>query len=396
VPGTPPYGTTEDFYAWWEPTNEWVNFKNTTVAPVWSTANVLGAVNGEGSFIPGKGYLVEYAATGTKQFTGTLNKDDISVSGLGISTGPGIYYGSHLLGNPYPSALVWNNGNWALNNIVGTAKVWNETNASYTDIAPNGIIPALNGFMVQVSSGTGSLTIPASARVHNGTAWYKSSGEPYVMLVAGDAEGHTAQESVIRFHSEATAGFDPAFDAWFRPGHAPHFYSVAGSDQLSTIALPGAGGSVQIPFHFVKNNASQFTITAGTISGIHGPVLLKDLKTNSVQDLAENPVYSFTSVAGDEPGRFLVTFSHVGLDEPGVKQPFSVYAAGSDLMVRCKTGTMPAGELFVYNMMGQTVARQQLGSSNPAKISLAVPSGFYLVKVVAGENIATVKVFINR
>ena len=62
--------TNYDFYAWWEPTNVWVNYKNTSVAPTWATANILGATSGGDNFIPGKGYLVSYAtaAAGTKQF----------------------------------------------------------------------------------------------------------------------------------------------------------------------------------------------------------------------------------------------------------------------------------------------------------------------------------------
>ena len=386
-----------DFFAWWEPTNEWVNFKNTGTTPTWNDANENSL-----NFIPGKGYLVEYATDAigidSKQFSGTLNYSSITVSNLGISTGTN--NGWHLLGNPFTSALKWNDGNWALSNITATAKIWNEANASYTSIAYDfppysDIIPALNGFMVEVTNGTNSLTIPTAARVHNATAWYKSSEDPSILLVANDLTGQTAQESIIRFDNAATTGFDPAFDSHFLPGYAPLFYSVAGDDQLSTNALPESGGNVQVPFDFIKNEGVNFTIEAKTISDIQGPVILNDLKTGASQDLTINRVFSFTSATGDNPNRFLITFSHVGIGKTTTLQPISVYTAENTIYISSKTGTALAGDVYVYNMMGQLIMQQKLNGSNLTKISLNVSAGYYLVKVITGENVYSGKVFIN-
>ena len=51
--------TNYDFYAWREPDNTWINFKNTSTSPTWNETN------GNTSFAPGKGYLVAYASSGT-------------------------------------------------------------------------------------------------------------------------------------------------------------------------------------------------------------------------------------------------------------------------------------------------------------------------------------------
>ncbi|MEI7724795.1 MAG: T9SS type A sorting domain-containing protein [Bacteroidota bacterium] len=383
-----------DFFAWWEPTNVWVNYKNTTIAPTWATGNVLGATSGAGNFIPGKGYLVEYLAASTKEFSGTLNNANITVSNLAISSGTN--KGWHLLGNPFTSAITWATG-WSLNHINTTAKIWNESSASYHDVLTGEIIPALNGFMVQVVDGfggTNSLTIPTSARTHNATGWYKSTDNPTIVLLAHDLTGQTAQESIIRFSNEATAGFDPAFDSHFLPGYAPLFYSVAGTDQLSTNALPQSGGNVQIPFSFVKNDGASFTIEAKKITDINGPVILKDLKTNTTQDLTVKPVYSFTSSASDDPNRFLLTFSHVGIGENTNIQPISVYTTGNSVYVSNKTGST-AGTVYVYNMMGQLIMQQKLTSDLTA-ISVKAGTGYYLVKVISGNQVFSGKVFINQ
>ena len=386
--------TNYDFYAWWEPTNQWVNYKNTGTTPTWETANILGVTSEAGNFIPGKGYLVEYAATDTKQFTGTLNKDDITVSSLAISSGANS--GWYLLGNPFSSALTWGTGAWSLLNINATAKVWKESTAAYVDVAAgSGIIPSLNGFMVQVTSGTGSLKIPIAARVHDATtAWYKSSGDPSISLVATDVAGQTAQESIIRFNNEATTGFDNDFDSHFLAGYAPQFYSVAGSEMLSTNVLPEAGGSVQVPFNFIKNDGETFTIQVKTITDIQGPVILSDLKTGTSQDLTVNPVYVFSSVAGDAPNRFVLKFSSVGINDTQNENPFTVFASNKEIFVISNNG-IAEGNALVYNMMGQLMAQQKLNNGNQTKISLNATTGYYIVKVVTNENAYSSKVFVK-
>ena len=381
--------TNYDFYTWWEPTNIWVNYKNTTTYPTWNDANA-----GSPNFIPGKGYLVEYAATSTKQFTGTLNNSAVTVSGLSLTSG---YDGWNLVGNPFTSAIKWNDGSvWTVPaNFASTAKIWNEAGAAYIDVAPSGFIPALNGFMVQVLSGSpASITIPATARVHNSASWYKSTENPSILLVANDPSGQTAQESIIRFDNAATAGFDPASDSRFLAGYAPMFYSMAGNEKLSTNTLPESGGNVQIPFTFIKNDGVNFTIEAKNITDINGPVFLKDLKTNTTQDLTVKPVYSFTSSTNDDPNRFLLTFSHVGIGENSSAQPISVYTTSNNVYVSNKTGST-AGNVYVYNMMGQLIMQQNLTSDLTA-ISVKAGTGYYLVKVVTSNHAYSGKVFINQ
>ncbi|MEI7726785.1 MAG: hypothetical protein WCK09_16870, partial [Bacteroidota bacterium] len=139
---TDPY----DFYCWAEPSNLWVNYKNTTIAPTWNTAN------GSTNFTVGRGYLVAYDAAGLTSFSGKLNVADVSKPSLTYT--PASYSGDvtagfNLLGNPFSCALKWSTG-WSKTNIAANAKIWNELGAAYVDIAANGIIPATQGFMVEV------------------------------------------------------------------------------------------------------------------------------------------------------------------------------------------------------------------------------------------------------
>ena len=56
---------------------------------------------------------------------------------------------------------------------------------------------------------------------------------------------------------------------------------------------------------------------------------------------------------------------------------------------------MLKGEAIVYNMIGQPMLRQPLDENALTKISLSGCIGYYLVKVLTGENVYSVKVFIN-
>lgn len=392
-----PTSNTEDFYAWWESTNEWVNYKNASgTAPVWGTANVLGGTNGAGNFIPGKGYLVEYSTDGTRSFTGTLNTANINLSNFVISTG--YNRGWHLLGNPFPSALTWGTADWSLNHINTTAKIWREDWQSYIDIpAGTGAIPPLNGFMVQVTagfSGNNSLTIPTAAQSHTTETWYKAGDEHSIELRATDLTGHSVQQSIVKFDNNATAGFDPTCDSHFIPGGAAQFYSVAGAEPLSTNVLPQPGTELQIPFDFIPGASGGFSISVGGLRSLTGPVYLTDLKTGTITDLTLTPVYTFQSATGDDPHRFLLGFSRVGVISHEAPEPVRVYASGGTIRIDSPGRQPLSGTVSVYDMVGRCLLSQPLEGSS-ATVNPSFTAGYCLVRVVTGTCTVIKKVWMD-
>jgi hypothetical protein len=376
--------TAYDFYCWYEPANQWVNYKNTSTPPTWNTAN--GSLN----FTPGIGYFAAYDAEGTKSFTGKLNVADVPVSGLTI-TGGGINRSWHLLGNPFGSALTWDaSAPWNLTNIAGVAKIWNELNQSYSDLSssPSSVIPATNGFMVQVSSETGNLVLPAAKRVHSSVAFYKTTTEGLLLKAIGVAEGN-AQESRVILNPASTAGFDMMFDGEFLKGYAPEFYSIVNGQKLSTNSIPDLNNTTEIPFGFVKTSGNDFRIEATGVETLPEKAYLKDLKTGTVTDLSQNPVYAFTSSEGDNPERFLLKFGNVGI--PGHEQNFLKAWYSQGKLILSNTG----GEAFVeiYNMAGQQVY-QCTTCSNPIQLSLS--AGIYFARVTSKMQVKTVKFFVGQ
>lgn len=371
-----------DFYKWDEVSDTWLNQK------------VAG--NNITSFVPGTGYLVAYQSTLNTTFQGTLNTGNITAGNLTMSGGT--YSGWNLLGNPYSSSIQWNDGvNWIVPpEFAATAKVWNEPAAAYVDVAPNGIIPKFNGFMVQVLSGSpATMIIPAAARVIDFTPFYKEAGEN-LKLVAYDLTGNSAQECVIGANEKATAGFDRDFDSRFLSGYAPQFYAIAGDEKLSTDVVAEIGGSTVIELGFVKNTQSQFSIGLDPASMMPGvSVFLTDKKTGTVTELKENAEYAFSSEEGDEPNRFLLHFNMLGVEEPANTGMVDVYSYTGNIFIN--SGLDEEADVAVSNLLGQVVLEGRAKENSMTMLNgSSLPAGVYMVKVSSAGTVTGKKILINQ
>jgi len=368
-----------DFFAWDEVNDMWLNQK------------VAG--NNITSFVPGRGYLAAYQNTPGRNFTGQVTTTDVTVNNLTMSGGT--YSGWNLLGNPYNSSLKWNDGTiWTVPaTIAATAKVWNEPTAAYVDIDPGENIPAFNGFMVQVLSGSpASLTIPVAARVHDFLSIYKDV-PGNLKLVAYDRTGNTAQECVIGANDQATGGYDRDFDSRFLAGYAPKFYALAGGEMLSTHIVPALNTASAIDLGFEKNGQTEFSI--GLENAIPGlTVYLTDKKTGITTELKDGVEYSFISQEGDEPNRFLLHFSPLSIEDPGNVNPFEVYSTGDQ--IRILSHAEGESELYVTNLVGQVVLAGRAGEGMTTVNAASLTNGVYLVNLASSKGIVSHKVIINK
>jgi len=374
-----PVAGNDDLYEWDESTNMWLNYNNGTF--------------GDSQFLKGKGYLVAYKTTATKSFTGTLNNANVPVSSLSKDNN-----GWQLLGNPFSCALLWNNttADWNLSDVNETAKIWNESNASYTDISAGGVIPAMQGFMVQATASGASLTIPLSDRTHSSTAWYKDAETNKIKLTVYDTEGNTAQESIIKVAEDATTGFDTQYDSHFLKGYAPQFYSVVGDDHYSTNTIPRLTALSTIPFNFIKNSSSSYYIKAEGINSITTgeQVYLTDLKTNHTQLLNDNPVYYFTAEDGDVAQRFELHINGVTA-VPNVNQTdgVQVFAYGKTVYLHGQQNLN--GNVSIFNTLGQQVYTGVLNGAAKQQIRLNQQHGVYFVRLKENNRVITKKIFIQ-
>ncbi|MCX6278557.1 MAG: T9SS type A sorting domain-containing protein [Bacteroidetes bacterium] len=404
---TPDPATSYDFFAWYEPTGEWVNFKNTTDPTTWNTAN------GNNNFTAGKGYLVEYTGAGlTKQFAGNLNAG--AVSPALTKTGSVTYAGYNFAGNPYPSAIDWkaatgwtrsslvvNGGGysmWILNDAVGQYGTCNS--ASFSTEPNNGVtryIPVGQGFMVLAAS-AGTLGMADGIRIHADQAYLKSTDEIANILrinVAGNANTYS-DEIVIEFgHPTADGGAGKMFSFYET---APSLYTVKPDGNYS-IDFRGEPGAVTIPLSFKAGADGNYALTASQLESFTSStaITLEDLKAAKMQNLMQNPSYTFSSAKTDDAARFLLHFGGAfSVNDKEKEQPVSIYGSGNSVNIANKSGVALKGEAIVYNMIGQQVTQRRLDENPLTKISLNGSTGYYFVKVITNENTYSGKVFINQ
>lgn len=379
-----------DFYAWSEKYNNWINFKN-NITPLFTDSDV----NGSSLFVLGKGYMAAYKTADTKVFSGALNVSDVTISGLTVTGTTQSNRSWHLLGNPFTSALTWYTG-WPQSNIGGVANIWNEAGKSYTPVSANGIIPAGNGFMVQANLNGASLTIPAANRVHSAQAWYKRSDYPVIQLFAHNLDNASFQESQVRLNPESTTGFDFEYDGNFLPGYAPSFYSVMEGENLMVNSIPEFTAETVIPFRFVKNEGTNFTIEAKGIESLNSNdiLFLKDKKLGIDYNMSANNIYSFTSLTGDDAARFeLHLGSYTGINETASGYGFNIYAADGKLNIQ--SPQQSGGKVEVFDMAGRIIAAGRVNPGANTQIDIHCKTGVYIVRVLTGEGISNTKILVR-
>lgn len=362
-------GANDDLFWYDETQHLWMNYK-------------------EGSFTTftnGYGYLCAYENTSTKSFSGTPNHSDLTFTNLSRTSNRGY----HALGNPFQSALKWNDGNWALTDVNSNAYLLNN-GGTYSTISANGIIPSNQGFFVRVLSGTNSVTIPKAARVHDNTPWYKSGNAGLrLSLNAHSTTDHTYVESGFLANESATLGFDEVWDGFYLNGinGAPKMYLMIEGEKLSLNALPEFRGSYEIGF--IKGNSDDYRMTFGGFEDLVGTsAVLTDLKTGIVVDVTSAEEYLFSSQSSDPEIRFLVSFDMVGLPESAAKD-VKAYSFGGLLYIQSVEKNF---RVETFSLTGQKLMDIQTRST---QIPLSVAPGVYIVRITGSNQTHTQKIFVD-
>ncbi len=342
----------------------------------------------------GKGYMVAPASPGiTATFTGSLNTGDQTITGL-TRTGATTYSGFNLEGNPFPSAIKWDNS-ISITNLDDFAWYWN--GSAYISLARStgtGIIAAEQGFFVRVLSGSGSFTIPNLNRTHSATTFYKSTVTDLLTLrVEGNSYWDQTQ---VRFLPDATDDFNVGLDAYKMMGSviAPQLFTYKQNTELSILSLPTLSVYPIVKVGFLPGTAGNFTIKASDFESFASGTnfYLEDLVTGNKQDLKSNPTYTFNADPSEPEHRFNLHFAALGVDQKESGN-IKIYSYAKDIYVNIPETIN--GDIIVYNILGSEIHRQPITGNSLNKISLNLMSGYYIVKVVGDSQTLSRKVFIQ-
>lgn len=356
----------------------------------------------------GKGYSVWLAGgTATVSFSGTLNAVDVSPT-ITFTTGgtPNPSYdGYNLAGNPFPSGLDWDLGNWTKTNIDATIAIWSGSGGNYlywngsTGGIANGIIPPTQGFFIKANAPGPVLTIPNDARVHCNTTYYKNNTVVDDLLVVNveGSENEFKDAVYINFNDQATVGYDSQYDGLKLWGleFAPQIYSKISDELFLAInTLPSITSSETVPVSFMTGYNGCFTITAEGIDSFDPliPIYLEDLKATTIVNLRQNPSYQFNYSTLDDPDRFVIHFSDpLNVEYLNNNEDIAIYAFENEIIINSPTTN---GEIVVYNLLGQVVARKNI-ENNRVRITLNKTNAYYIVKVITEKGVRTEKVFVR-
>jgi len=371
-------GDNDDFYRWDEETTIWENWKTTP-----------GDFT---TFVNGNGYLVAYEATSVKEFIGNLNSTDITFSNLTL-TGDSDN-GWHLLGNPFPSALIWNDANWTITNFSGVAKIWNESAGNYTSIEADGFIPATQGFFVQASNSTNTITIPANSRTHDSQNFYKNSfdvSEKLELIATGDINTFS-DKCIVGFRENASLAYDLEFDSHklFGSENAPQLYSIISDEEnLSINYLPQSSKNNTVQLGFEVGISGIYSIEANNLDSFDtlNQIILEDFLTGFLHDFRQDSIYSFYADIDDDKERFLLHFKNsTKINEKENPDEIQVWAHGKNIYIKNKSTDNKIVYYYVCDILGQEIIRGKINGKSDIIIPMKVKTGNYIIRITGNIN----------
>ena len=363
----------------------------------------------------GKGYLVQVPAANTYTFeSANVHQGDVQLNLSNSYSGDVELQGLNLITNPYPSAIEWND-DWSLNNTGKAIYVWQGTKYlvwnGYIGNIENGIIPAMQGFVIKAYDNGASVTMPNSARLHSSQPYYKeiSQSENLLMIEFGEPEGGEPGpvQDVVYYHvnSDATEGFDPMHDAYKiqNADGSTMAYSILNNDDDQKMAIDVRGfideSLPSVPLGFRPASAGTYYLRLGGLDSFDEtlPVTLQDIDPDQQNDVdmrqAINNTYIFSAEPGDPEYRFILHFSAVGIDEVAREAGIETTMAGNILtIVNSQKDNRPVS-VDIYDVMGRSLIRQQHFTENTFELDVSHLKGLFIVKIATESGTWTGKFF---
>lgn len=355
-PGTP----ASRIYAW-----------NTTIANSnnsfgnWQVANENMAL-GKGYIVRGPNSFNDTPQWHTTTFVGLPNNGDINFPiSRGNHTGSP-YFGTNgveitnmddnfnLIGNPYPSAISYEEFITANPDLEGSIRVWshgtpistsngnpfygsfgyNYSSSDYiihnmlgTISGPqtyDGFIPAGQGFFVLMNDGpaaTSNVVFRNNMRVDNSNAQFfrmpnmsvinpeNHVNKLWIDLVAPNG---SASRTLVGYHPHATNDKDRLFDSYLKLENSNTIYTLIDNDRCSIQGRAPFVASDVVPVGFRATSAATFQIAIGFAEGIFNnsqTVYLEDHYLNVIHNLSNSP-YNFSSSIGTFEDRFELKYTN--------------------------------------------------------------------------------------
>ncbi|MCF6365839.1 MAG: endonuclease [Bacteroidales bacterium] len=321
-------------------------FYDETQADYWDATTIYGTSGWTTAvdFAVDKGYILYHTANLTYNYTGgslfagqkdfTLSYNDSGTGNIntnGVTADWDDFEGWNLLGNPYPSAIDWDNAGIDKTYIENVIYYYDDSVDKYlyygsgttfsqgiTVGGGSSFIPAGQAvFVKSLSNGnTQNLAIPNNARAHSLQAFWKTQNKNNNLIrIQIENEGYT-DETVIRTlipESNVSEGFDADYDAHklFAINKTnPQLYTedLPGSHSFAINSIPEIHENKIVPLkmHIGKNGIYALHTTEFNFENTH--VWLEDVVLNTKTRIYEHKAYHFSQSVENYENRFFLHF----------------------------------------------------------------------------------------
>ena len=367
----------------------------------------------------GRGYTVNLSGGQTFAVSGTQHNGTYT---LNLTRGPVAgtpdQSGWNFVGNPYPAPLDYSlvapadrsNLDAAIY-VFASSGQYAGNYRTYVNGVGSGdpILAQGQGFFTRVSAGqtSGSLTLRNSHRVttyQNPTYLRTGSSRPLVQL---DLQGAgSADPLFVYFEAGATAGLDAEFDAAKLPNPSGlNVSAVAGNDELAINGLPLPTGStnVVVPLQVRVPATGTYTLHAARLTNLPAGMVayLRDRQTGAVQDLSQQPDYTFQFNAYYTGVRFELFFTPQRVLNVAPARLSAQVAVFPNPARKVVFVEVPAAltraplTATLVDALGRAVLTQPLSAAS-SQLSLAdVATGVYVLRLQTAQGTVTKKLVVE-
>jgi hypothetical protein len=353
----------------------------------------------------GVGYRINGSAPATFTMQGLFSTGDVNRSSLSYNSGgQAETRGLNLLGNPYPSAIQWEQGSWGRENLDHAVYVWDEykyvTWNGSTGSLTDGIIPAMQGFFVKSQAAGASLTIPADARMHSVLPFYKETEEVanvISMKIENTTDTSHFDEAFVQILNGSTSGFDGSYDAYKLTGNSAYPQIFLQSTDQTKLSISAQPEFTSVPVEYQVGTAGAYKIIFGRISSFNPgqPLFFEDKTTNTVINIRNTGEFVFTSDGSAETGRFVLHFLEVGVNE---HEADAITAWNSENAIRLISNSENCRviRLDILNMKGQLVYSAE-NLELPATIQQDnLTNGLFILKIQTTAGVYIKKLLVKQ
>jgi len=374
-----------------------------------------------------KGYEITQASPKTVVFDGILENSTITKT-LTYTAGTN-FPGSHIIGNSYTSAIDISKLNFTNMEAAvylfntGSSAEWSANSGSFAPgsspgqyvVAPKNLagnggipsqIPSMQGFMVNVNAGGGTLTIPYTSAALKNTSSLRIKSESNAsdekVFTIIDVKGNQYADRMWIFtDSVCTHNYDNGWDGNKMLGsrETPQIFAMEKDGNFQVNSVDDIDNTI-IGFQAGVEKNYTLTFSHQNMNTRYPNLYLVDLIENKTVDISQdgsNYAFETTDYAPIQKRFKITTSANISTNDENTKVSDS-----SDLKIYVENETIhllnksaDKGHIKLYDMWGRTVEEFEFNANSETIFYSKLKSGVYLAKAYTSKESVVVSLIIS-